>query len=75
VSEKYPDDRGALWIESDDKMTGTINGEKVVAWRNTKKVGKQPDWRIKVDKRQAAKSGEAETTTYGHEVSDQDVPF
>jgi uncharacterized protein (DUF736 family) len=45
-----PDELGALWIKTNERgefMTGTLNGVKVVAFRNTKKTKpNQPDWRI-----------------------------
>jgi uncharacterized protein (DUF736 family) len=44
-----PDELGALWIKSGQKgeyMTGTINGQEVVVWRNDRKTGNQPDWRV-----------------------------
>ena len=49
--EKDPNDLGALWLKSGPKgeyMTGTINGQPVVVFRNTKKVAgsKQPDFRV-----------------------------
>ena len=40
---------GSLWIKSGSKgeyMTGTINGQEVVVWRNDRKTGNQPDWRV-----------------------------
>jgi hypothetical protein len=46
---KNPDELGALWIKHSDKgeyMTGTVNGVAVVAFRNTRKQGNQPDWRV-----------------------------
>jgi len=72
MSEKYPDDRGSLWIDSDNKMSGTINGERVVVWRNDRKEpgSKQPDWRVKADKREKSARGPAPEP-----VTDQDVPF
>ena len=44
-----PDELGALWIKSGNKgeyMTGTINGVAVVCFRNDRKQGNQPDWRV-----------------------------
>ena len=49
--ERDEKELGALW-EQEGKhgtyMTGTINGEAVVLWRNTRKApgSKQPDWRV-----------------------------
>ena len=42
---------GALWIKTSAKglefMSGTVNGQDVVLFRNTnKKNEKQPDWRV-----------------------------
>ena len=47
--QRNPDELGALWIKSGRKgeyMTGTINGVEVVVWRNDRKTGNQPDWRV-----------------------------
>lgn len=51
MSPKNPDELGALWIKTSAKgeyMTGTINGEPVVLFRNDRKEpgSKQPDWRV-----------------------------
>ena len=48
--EKNPDELGALWAKESSKgpyLTGEINGVKVVCFRNDRKTGKQPDWRVK----------------------------
>lgn len=40
---------GALWEKTNTRgvyMTGTINGMPVVVFKNERKTGKQPDWRI-----------------------------
>lgn len=48
--EKDPNEIGALWEKSSAKgpyMTGTINGEKVVLFKNgQKRSDKSPDWRV-----------------------------
>lgn len=48
--EKDPNEIGALWEKSSAKgpyMTGTINGERVVIFKNGNKRGeKSPDWRV-----------------------------
>lgn len=48
--ERDPNELGALWLKSGAKgeyMTGTINGEKVVCFRNARKQSdKSPDWRV-----------------------------
>lgn len=44
-----PGELGALWIKQSAKgeyMTGTIAGQDVVVWRNDRKTGNQPDWRV-----------------------------
>lgn len=45
-----PNELGALWIKHSAKgeyMTGTINGVKVVVFRNNnKREEKHPDWRV-----------------------------
>jgi uncharacterized protein (DUF736 family) len=50
MAEKNPDEIGALWMKPSakgDYMTGTINGERVVVFANTKKTSeKSPDWRV-----------------------------
>ena len=49
MPEKNPDELGALWIKTSPKgdyMTGTINGVAVVVFRNERKTGQQPDWRV-----------------------------
>lgn len=48
--EKDPNEIGALWVKEGRKgpyMTGTINGEKVVLFKNgNKNSEKSPDWRV-----------------------------
>lgn len=51
MAEKNHDELGALWEKSGAKgpyMTGTINGERVVVFRNGNKAdgSKAPDWRV-----------------------------
>lgn len=45
-----PNEIGALWLKSSAKgeyMTGTIGGQRVVVFRNTRKNNeKAPDWRV-----------------------------
>jgi hypothetical protein len=77
VSEqkKNPDELGALWIKTSARgeyMTGTIDGQPVVVFRNDKKAegSKQPDWRVMKPKPRT------ETATDQRErLTDQDVPF
>ncbi len=49
--EKDPNEVGALWIKTSARgeyMTGNINGEPVVIFRNERKPegSKAPDWRV-----------------------------
>ena len=50
MSERDPNELGALWMKESAKgeyMTGTINGVKVVCFKNTRKTSdNQPDWRV-----------------------------
>lgn len=53
--KKDPNELGALWNKTGGKgdyMTGTINGEPVVCFRNEHKTpgSNQPDWRVKTPK-------------------------
>lgn len=46
---RNPDEVGALWTKTGQKgeyMTGTINGVAVVCFKNDRKQGQQPDWRV-----------------------------
>lgn len=47
---KDPNEIGALWSKTSARgeyMTGTINGVKVVCFKNDRKSSeKQPDWRV-----------------------------
>ncbi len=49
MSEKNPDELGALWEKTSARgtfFTGTILGQPVVVFRNERKVGNQPDFRV-----------------------------
>jgi uncharacterized protein (DUF736 family) len=50
MPERNPDELGALWEKSSARgpyMTGTINGVKVVLFKNGNKTSdKSPDWRV-----------------------------
>lgn len=46
---KNPDELGALWTKQGAKgeyMTGMVNGQAVVCFKNDRKTGNQPDWRV-----------------------------
>lgn len=73
--EKDPNEVGALWIKSGRKgefLSGTINGEPVVCFRNDRKTGKQPDWRVL----KSQPRGEQETAepTRRHVPNDANAP-
>src|SRR4029077_2266516 len=49
--EQNPDELGALWEKTGNRgiyMTGTVNGQPVVLFKNDRKApgSKQPDWRV-----------------------------
>jgi hypothetical protein len=51
LPEKNPDELGALWEKTGARgpyMTGTINGQAVVVFKNDRKAegSKAPDWRV-----------------------------
>lgn len=67
-----PNELGALWIsDRGDYMTGKINGEAVVVFRNDRKPAgsTQPDWRVlrKTKKEQAPVAPPA--------TFDDEIPF
>ena len=73
---KNPDEIGALWLKTSakgDYMTGTINGEPVVLFRNTFKEegSKQPDWRVLKSKPKEARAAEP---VHG-DVDGSEIPF
>jgi len=70
-------DLGGLWINQSAKgeyLSGTVNGVKVICFRNTfKKEGeKTPDWRVK---RSVPKTPGSPTLPEPAPVDDSDVPF
>lgn len=49
MAEKNPDEIGALWVKSGQRgeyMTGTINGQPVVCFKNDSDNPKAPAWRV-----------------------------
>ena len=47
--QQDPNEIGALWSKTGGKgeyMTGTINGVKVVCFRQQKRSDKSPDWKV-----------------------------
>ena len=70
--EKDQNEIGALWDKQSARgtyMTGKINGENVVAFRNTnKRNDKSPDWRVL----RAMPRGDRPAT---RQVGDDDIPY
>lgn len=57
---KDPNEIGALWMKSSSKgdyMTGLINGESIVCFRNSSDNPKAPQWRVLKSKPKSAASG------------------
>jgi hypothetical protein len=58
MAQQNPDELGALWEKAGAKgpyMTGTINGQRVVVFKNGNKGSeKAPDWRVLKARTQAA---------------------
>jgi hypothetical protein len=62
------DELGALWLKSGSKgeyMTGTINGQAVVVFKNDRKEAgsKQPDWRVLKSKPKEERAAQPDTDT------------
>lgn len=66
MSERNPDELGALWEKSGGRgqyFTGTINGQKVVVFKNDRKSSdKHPDWRVLKAKPRDAQPVQSEDT-------------
>jgi hypothetical protein len=78
MSERNPDELGALWEKTGakgDYLTGEIGGVKVVCFRNTKAHDnpKAPAWRVLKSKPRDEGAGYARPSA--SPISDQDVPF
>lgn len=76
LETKDPNELGALWSKTSNRgeyFTGTVNGEPVVIFPNTKKVAgsKQPDWRVFRPKQKEVVPTPPATGT----IDDSDVPF
>lgn len=79
MSEQNPDELGALWERESARglyMTGTINGVKVVVFKNTKKTQeKQPDWRVLISKPKPDASEPVRQASHTAPLTDEDIPF
>ncbi len=76
---KDPNELGALWQETGARgeyMTGTINGVKVICFKNDKKKpgSKAPDWRVlkSTPKAEAAPVAHPPART---PITDDEIPF
>ena len=71
--QKDPDEIGALWEKSGNKgtyFTGTVNGERIVVFRNgNKRSDKAPDFRILKSR------PKPQTTDDGPTPDASDIPF
>jgi len=76
-----PNEIGALWIKTGargDYMTGTINGQPVVLFKNDRKLAgsNQPDWRVKKPTpKDAVSRGSAESAPPRIPFDDDTIPF
>jgi len=74
--KKNPDEFGALWVKTNGRgefMTGTVNGVAVVCFKNDRKTGNQPDWRVLKSK--PREGGNQPVSPTQQDMTDQDVPF
>ena len=63
---------------SKDQIRELMQGDgklSIVVFRNDKKTGKQPDWRILKAKGKATEGGVVKGSMPVSDVTDQDVPF
>lgn len=77
MSERDPNERGALWEKTSAKgtyFTGTIDGQPCVVFKNTnKKEGsKAPDWRVL---KPTPKDGAPASHNLNAPIADTDIPF
>lgn len=61
--EKDPNELGCLWVKTSARgeyMTGTVNGQPVVVFKNDRKEpgSKAPDWRVMKPKPKSDKPAE-----------------
>jgi hypothetical protein len=77
MSDDKRDELGALWEQTNSRgtyLSGTINGVRVVAFKNDKKVAgdKQPVYRVLRAKARDEDTGPRETVQI---VEDEEPPF
>jgi hypothetical protein len=78
MSEPNTDELGALWVKTGSKgdyMTGTVNGVKVVCFRNTRAHDnpKAPQWRVMKSRPQGENATPARESAAP--VTDDSIPF
>jgi uncharacterized protein (DUF736 family) len=77
---RNPDEIGAMWEKTSGRgpyMTGTINGERVVMFKQTDKTNdKAPDWRVlKAKPREAVSQPDGHADEPVAPITAEDVPF
>lgn len=75
--QRNPDELGALWIKTSSRgeyMTGTINGQAVVVFKNDRKTGNQPDWRVMKSKPKEERQA-TRPAAVNSDVDASDIPF
>lgn len=77
--EKDPKELGALWIRTsragNEFLSGTINGVDVICFKNGRKTGKQPDYRVM---KSEPRDGDASREPYNANAkpnNDDGMPF
>lgn len=79
MPEQNPDELGALWEHESARglyMTGTIDGVKVVIFKNGKKTtDKQPDWRVLKSKPKPEADERPRAAVHAGPLTDEDIPF
>lgn len=77
--EKDPNELGALWKKTSsggkDYLSGTVNGVDVVCFLNTKKTGKQPDYRVMKSQPKDAATSAARPMHNANAKSADDIEF
>jgi uncharacterized protein (DUF736 family) len=80
VSERDPNELGALWEKTGKKgtyFTGKIGDQPVVVFKNGNKQpgSNAPDWRVLKPQKQDAPAAPASGHNLNEPVNDRDIPF